>query len=218
MCPSETPEHWIIQAHQAKKKCWVQETAFLQTLLPPFAFFCLLLHFICMQYLPKTWTFTTQTRRCRPLASDFSVSCWICAWLIFLAHWKTFYRKLSLMINGCHVNRRCGICKWLCMWCAARSLVRYHMGGFSMFWIQKRGRLIWKGFLGVSLVQAYVTVGISSPYDAGYHIKGDWKMNPVYDTELWLNHWCLAFETVRSFMGGWTLGSLFMTLAFTQIG
>lgn len=33
-------------------------------------------------------------------------------------------------------------------------------------------------------MQAYVTVGISSPYDAGYHIKGDWKMNPVYDTEL----------------------------------
>ena len=108
-----------------------------------------LLHFICMQYLPKTWAFTTQTRRCRPLASDFSVSCWICAWLIFLAHWKTFYRKLSLMINGCHVNRRCGICKWLCLWCAARSPVRYHMGGFSTSWIQKRGRLIWKGFLGV---------------------------------------------------------------------
>ncbi len=56
--------------------------------------------------------------------------------------------KLSLMINGSRVNRRYGICKWLCLWCAARSPVRYHMGGFSTSWIQKRGRLIWKGFLG----------------------------------------------------------------------
>lgn len=57
--------------------------------------------------------------------------------------------KLSLMINGSRVNRRRGICKWLCLWCAVWSPVRYHMGGLSMSWIQKRGSSVWKGFLGV---------------------------------------------------------------------
>lgn len=57
--------------------------------------------------------------------------------------------KLCLMINGSRVNRICGICKWLCVWCAAWSPVWYHMRRFSMVWIQKRGKLIWKRFLGV---------------------------------------------------------------------
>lgn len=86
------------------------------------------------------------------------------------------------MINGSRVNRRCGICKWLCLWCAAWSPVRYHTGGYSMSWIQKReGGWYEKGSWGFVLMQAHVTVGISSPTDAGScPIKGDCKMNPMY--------------------------------------
>lgn len=110
--------------------------------------FCLLLHFICMQYLPKTWAFTTQRRGCWPLASDFSFPVDL-SLINITCPLKNLSIKLSLMINGSRVNRRRGICKLLCLWCAAWSPVRYHMGGFSMSWIQKRGSLIWKGFLGV---------------------------------------------------------------------
>lgn len=55
--------------------------------------------------------------------------------------------ELSLMINGNRVNRRCGICKWRYVWCAARSPARYHKGGLLTSWIRQRGRWIWKGLL-----------------------------------------------------------------------
>lgn len=139
---------WVLYnpAHQAKLKCWVQETCFLQTVLPPFGFSAYSYTLSACNIIPKTWTFTAQTRR---LASDFTISLFDLH-LINIAHsLKILSIKMSLVINGSSVNRTCGICKWLCLWCVAWSLVSYHMGGFSMSWTQKRKSLLWMGFLRV---------------------------------------------------------------------
>lgn len=204
--PLKTPAYVVL--HQARaKKCWVHETCSLQTCPPSVGCSAYSYIFLCMQYLPKTWVFTPHTRRRWLLASDFCVFCWMC--LINISRpFKEPSMDLSLMINGSRVNRRCGICKWLCVWCAARSLVWYHMGGLLMSWIQKRGRWIWKGFLrGCARARAHATLGISSPTDAcRCSIKGDCKINHYMMLRYqWMEVW-LTFDAVRSLV--WLLDLL----------
>lgn len=141
--------------------------------------FCLLLHF----YLHAIFTRDAGLHHTdkKMLAPDFWFLCFLLDLsLINIARpLNNLSIKLSVMINGSCVNRRRGICKWLCLWCAAWSPVRYHMGGFSISWIQKRGSLIWKGFLGVC-AHASMLQWELAPTDAGScFIKGDWRMNPA---------------------------------------
>lgn len=148
LCPSKTPVYCIIQHIRRSQNAESKKPAFCKLRCLPLPFLLtptLYLHAIFTQDMGL------HCADKKMLASCFWFLCLplnLC--LINIARpLKDLSIKLSLMINGSRVNRRCGICKWLCLWCAAWSPVRYHMGGFATSWIQKRGRLIWKGFLGV---------------------------------------------------------------------
>lgn len=148
LCPSKTPVYCIIQHIRQSQNAESKKPAFCKLRCIPLLFLLtptLYLHAIftqdmCLHHTDK-----------KMLASGI----WFLCFLLDLCliniprPLKDLSIKLSLMINGSRVNRRCGICKLLCLWSSAWSPVRYRMGGFSMSWIQKRGRLIWKGFLGV---------------------------------------------------------------------
>lgn len=123
--------------YSKSQNAFSQTCSFLQTMPSPLCGLCLLPHFICMQHsLDIGFSHTDK----KLLAAGLQFLCFLLdLWLINIAHrLKNLSMKLSLMINGSRVNRRCRVCKWSSPWCAARSQVRFHMGLFSTPWIPKR--------------------------------------------------------------------------------
>lgn len=99
-----------IPVYSDKPKCFFIDLLFLQTMLSPLCGLCLLPHFICMQHsLDIDFSHTDK----KLLAAGLQFLCFLLdLWLINIAHrFKNLSMKLSLMINGSRVNRRCRVCK-----------------------------------------------------------------------------------------------------------
>lgn len=156
-------------AHQPQPICWARERCFLH----PVAFSAYTYTFIRVQI----WASAAQDNA---LTSDSADSC---RSLINIAHaLKILSIKLSLMINGSCVNRRCRVCKWL-----ALSLVGCPLPESDITWegspslgYEREGVWLWKGFLEAFCSNRHVTVGISSVTGAGgWFIKELFELNLV---------------------------------------
>lgn len=129
LCPSKTSLHCIIQHIRQSQTAELNKPAFCKLCCLPLPFLLTTTLYLHAIFTPDMGLYCTD-KKMRP--SGFWFLCFLLD--LRLINNSLFGKSIYKVVFDDKwelCKQRCGKCKWLCVWCATRSQVRYHMGGCS---------------------------------------------------------------------------------------